>query len=582
LASNTSSSVTKHIHTLFRTGTAVGLTDGSLLDRFWFGPADEAEGAFAALVERHGPMVLQVCRRILGHRHDAEDAAQAVFLVLARQARSIRQADSVASWLFGVATRVAARARLDAARRRLRERRGAEVAMVTRDVNHGDRDSAETWPELYQELGRLPERFRLPILLCHLEGLTYEQAAERLGCPVRTIQSRLVRARERLRDRLARRGVAPASPALTATLTPDAASAAVSESWKHATVIAAVRYAASGTAAAMIPSTVVVLARGAIRAMNLHRLTKWSAALLLIGVAVGGAGMEMLARSASPQPEGGPTAEPEQNRCRVKMGGGVTFEVVAISSFPSGRKTWWRPDGTPLDDPPADPLPYPYHVPSGEELRTVLVQINDLPKDAYLRWLPTFDGGSSGHSPTRGGKKVPGLEAYIVSLRRDRATCEVKVRLAAGPWKTEVSNDGAGGTGMFVNGHKFAFGKARAYEAHGRRMTVFAVAHNFFDQDRRLVAIDRNGIGHPAVSYSAGSDGDKKWVIDIIDAEFPLPPDQIKDYQVQFRPFELAEIKDIALNPMAIGKPATKTEGPPPETRPTTALSAFEPNQSLD
>ena len=108
MASEASSSVTKDLHALFRTGTATGLTDGSLLDRFRSGPAEEAEAAFAVLVERHGPMVIHVCRRILGDRHDAEDAAQAVFLVLARQARSIRRTDSVASWLYGVAARVAA------------------------------------------------------------------------------------------------------------------------------------------------------------------------------------------------------------------------------------------------------------------------------------------------------------------------------------------------------------------------------------------------------------------------------------------------------------------------------------------
>ena len=106
---------------------------------------------------------------------------------------------------------------------------------------------------------------------------------------------------------------------------------------------------------------------------------------------------------------------------------------------------------------------------------------------------------------------------------------------------------------MFVNGHKFSFGKARPYTAYGRSMTVFAVAHNFFGQDRRLVAVDRDGKSHPAVSYSIGSDGDKKWVIDLIDAEFSLPPDQIREYQVQFRPFEEAEIKDIALNPRLAG-----------------------------
>jgi len=128
------------------------------------------------------------------------------------------------------------------------------------------------------------------------------------------------------------------------------------------------------------------------------------------------------------------------------------------------------------------------------------------------------------------------------------ATASLLIGVAAGPWKTEVSNDGRGGTGTFVNGHKFSFGEARPYTAHGRPMTVFAVAHNFFGQDRRLVAVDRDGKAHLAVHYSAGSDGDPKWVIDIIDGEFALPPDQIQEYQVQFRPFELAEIKDIALN----------------------------------
>jgi hypothetical protein len=196
--------------------------------------------------------------------------------------------------------------------------------------------------------------------------------------------------------------------------------------------------------------------------------------------------------------------------------------------------------------------------------------------------MPTSDGGYSGVTPNRNGEKVAGLEAYVVSLGRDRTTCEVTVRLAAGPWKTEVSNDGRGGVGMFVNGHKFSFGKARPYTAQGRQMTVFAVSHNFFGQDRRIVAIDRDGKAHAAVSYSAGSDGDEKHVIDIIDAEFPLPPDQIKEYQVQFRPFEIALIKDIALTPRSDGKPTTKAEGPHPETRPATALSAVDPNVDTD
>ena len=265
MASQSSATVFQHIDALFRVGTATGLNDGPLLDRFRSGPAEEAEAAFA--VPRGAALpdgCFTFCRRILGDRHDARGRReQAVFLVLARQARAIRRTDSVASWLYGVAARVAARARLDAARRRLRERRGAEVAMAIRDVDHGDQDGSESWPELYQELGRLPERFRLPIVLCLMEGLTYEQAAQRLGCPVRTVQSRLARARERLRDRLARRGVAPTVAALTTALTPDSASAAVAETCKQTTVTAAVRYAASGTAAALVPTAVAVLAGGA-------------------------------------------------------------------------------------------------------------------------------------------------------------------------------------------------------------------------------------------------------------------------------------------------------------------------------
>ena len=414
-----------------------------------------------------------------------------------------------------------------------------------------------------------------------MQGLTYEQAAEQLRCPVRTVQSRLARARERLRDRLARRGLGPAMTALSVELASDAASAAVSDRWKDATVTAAIRYASGGTAAAVIPSTVAVLARGALRAMRMHRLMKWAAALFLIGVALGGAGMGMRTRSAPPEPESNRPAEAQESRYRVSMAEGATIEVVAVSSFPSGPKTWWRPDGTPLEKPPVDPLSNFHRDQTDEEIRVVLVQITGVSKDANMRWLPTFDSGYVGLSPTRDGRRVPGLEAYIVSLRPDRKTCEVKVRLAAGPWKTEVSNDGRGGTGQFVNGHKFAFGKARLSEVRGRPMTVFAVAHNFFGQDRRLVAVDRDGKSHPAVSYSAGSDGDPKWVIDIIDGEFAWPPDQIKEYQVQFRPFELTEIRDIALNPASTTQATTKLEGSDSQAR-TIGSLAVDPNRDSD
>ena len=243
--------------TLFREGTVAGFTDGELLDRFLRGSA-AAECAFGALVERHGPMVYRVCRQIAGNAHDAQDAAQATFLVLARKARAIRRADSVASWLYGVACRIASRARADAARRHRRERRVEELPAP---VAAADREP-ESWPELYEELGRLPERFRLPIVLCHLEGLTHQQAAEQLRCPVRTIQSRLARGRERLRARLVRRGVGASVALLAAALTSEAGASAWFGVGKTPLVALTVPRAASGTFAGGVSVTAAALAQG--------------------------------------------------------------------------------------------------------------------------------------------------------------------------------------------------------------------------------------------------------------------------------------------------------------------------------
>ena len=538
---------------MFQLGSASGLPDGSLLDRFLNGGPDEAEVAFAVLVERHGPMVMQVCRRILGDRHDAEDAAQAAFLVLARQARSIRRMDSVASWLYGVAARVAARARRDAERRRVRERRSVEAAMAIRRAAGDDPGVLHV---LHEELDRLPERFRLPILLCHLEGLTYEQAAQQLGCPIRTVQSRLARARKRLRDRLTRRGVSPAVAPPVAVLNPDAASAFLSERWKQATVQAAVRYATSGAQAAFVSATVVALAEGALRAMILHSLMKWVAFLSLIGLAASGAGIAIFARSTPAQAVRPNPGVPDDNRFRVTMAGSVTIEVVAVSTVPTGPDTWWKPDGSRLAEPPVDAIQPKTGAHEGKVARVILVRASGVKSVDMFRWNPTPSASYWGGRPKKGGQDVPGLEYYEAAFPRDQADCGVRAKVAAGAWKTEVSNDGSGGTGMFVNGHKFSFGKARPLSAYGRSMTVFSVAHNFFGQDRRLVAIDRDGKAHAAVSYSLGSDGDKRWVIDLIDAEFSLPPEQIREYQVQFRPIEEAEIGAIALNPRpAEGKP---------------------------
>src|SRR5262249_33878057 len=149
------------------------------------------ELAFAELVERHGPMVLRVCRGVLVDRHDAQDAFQATFLVLACRARSIRGRDSLGPWLHGVAHRVASKARVQAAQRRARELRAAE-SKRTSEPESGPRD---LWPVLSEELARLPEKYRAPVVLCYLENLTHDEAAERLRWPVGTVRGRLARAR---------------------------------------------------------------------------------------------------------------------------------------------------------------------------------------------------------------------------------------------------------------------------------------------------------------------------------------------------------------------------------------------------
>ena len=180
------------LNILIASGVVGHLTDGQILQQSLSDDHGEAEAAFTALVDRHGPMVLGVCRQVLGDSHDADDAFQAAFLVLFRRAGSVRDADSVASWLHGVALRVARRARSDAVRRKAVERRGAEMRAVRSDRAA---DRPESWTELHEEIARLPQRFREPLVLCYLEGLTTEAVAQRLGCPKGTVLSRLSRDR---------------------------------------------------------------------------------------------------------------------------------------------------------------------------------------------------------------------------------------------------------------------------------------------------------------------------------------------------------------------------------------------------
>jgi RNA polymerase sigma-70 factor (ECF subfamily) len=188
---------------------AEGLSDGTLLERFLTGTEVESQDAFRALVVRHGPMVFGICRHVLSEEHDAEDAFQATFLVLAQKGATIRDRRVLAGWLHEVAHRIAIKARASAARRRNLERQAMASSPSTAEP-YKQSDSAawnELRPVLHAEVDRLPDKYRLPVILSYLEGKTNEEVAELLEWPVGTVKGRLSRARDLLRSRLMRRGL---------------------------------------------------------------------------------------------------------------------------------------------------------------------------------------------------------------------------------------------------------------------------------------------------------------------------------------------------------------------------------------
>ncbi|QEH35944.1 ECF RNA polymerase sigma factor SigE [Aquisphaera giovannonii] len=291
--------VADSIGRLFREGTADGVSDGELLDRFL---SRRDEDAFAAIVARHGPMVLRVCREVLRDEHRAQDAFQATFLVLVRRAREVRRDRSAGPWLFGVCRRIAVRARADEARRRAREREATEVRSIERDEPEGAGPATgpDAWPELYEELDRLPESQRAALVICYLEGLTTDEAARRLGCARGTILSRLARGRERLRARLTRRGLEIPAVLLAASSSPEARASAVPPALVESTTRAAIQFAAGGSAVAAAPAAVAAMMEGARRPMMTISL-KVGATLLGAGLAAGALAL-VQGKSEPPKP----------------------------------------------------------------------------------------------------------------------------------------------------------------------------------------------------------------------------------------------------------------------------------------
>jgi RNA polymerase sigma factor (sigma-70 family) len=321
------------------------MTPGQLLERF---AADRDEASFTALVTLHGPMVLGVCRRALPDRDDVDDAFQATFLVLARKAGSIRQPDLLGPWLHGVARRVATRMRSRAARRRAVERPGAELMAMTRDD-----DRHELGAALDEEIARLPDRYRRPLVLCYLEGRTREEAARDLRWTTGTVRGRLAKAREILRSRLARRGLAPSGECLVG-LSPFAAAPVVPPPLASATVGAAILFAA-GRAASVGPgsATASAIAQGVLRAMIVTPMRITATALLASGLV---ALPYLFAPGPTPNPQAPGAQAPaaavtpaEQLMARmVKTYAEARSyqdegEVVLVFIDPAGRRTQKKP-----------------------------------------------------------------------------------------------------------------------------------------------------------------------------------------------------------------------------------------------
>jgi RNA polymerase sigma factor (sigma-70 family) len=268
------------VEALLEEGALASLPDGQLLERFVH---QRDEAAFAALLRRHSPMVLGVCRSIVRHTADAEDAFQATFLVLACKASKIRRLTSVASWLHGTARRVALKARARAARRQLVERTAAERRMHTEHQPGGPDD--RQW--LHEELSRLPQRCQQVLILCHLEGKTQAEAARTLGCPAGSISRHLRRACELLRERLTARGFALSAPAVAALLDSEAR-AAVPAVLLRATLRTVTEHVAGATLIAGTTEA-VALAREVLQTMTGFNLKGLAALLLMLGVLAGGA-----------------------------------------------------------------------------------------------------------------------------------------------------------------------------------------------------------------------------------------------------------------------------------------------------
>jgi RNA polymerase sigma factor (sigma-70 family) len=417
--------VVRHAQRLAETGEPADGGDGSLLRRFL--NAGEA-AAFEALVRRHGPMVLGVCRRVLRDEHSAEDAFQATFLVLFRRARALcRQRGSLAGWLYTVASRVALKARADAARRRLKE--GQVV-----DMPRGQAQPEQVWPDLQpvldEELNRLPETYRAAVVLCYLQGKTNDEAAQLLGWPVGTVKSRLARARDLLRGRLARRGVT-VTPALLGATLAARATATLPSTLVDATVRTALGLANAAGVAVPAASAPLALAEGVLKGMLAARLALGTG--LLAAALAGVMAAAALAQPPRKTPPRGPVepVAPDPGAAKAKPG-------QMPKPGPAERKPGALDDARAWDD-ELCPLKVSGRVlsPEGKPLRGADVVVMTPPWRYIQHAAPVFAAGYEILVQGKAGKDG----VYELRVARDRWVYSMQ---GAGPLQVVAAAPGHG------------------------------------------------------------------------------------------------------------------------------------------
>ncbi len=358
-------------------------TDRQLVERFL---ARREEAAFEAIVRRHGAMVYRVCWRVLGQHQETEDAFQATFLLLAQKLRTVRNHDSLASWLHGVAHRVALQAKGRTARRRRHEQR-ATMAPVERSA---DLSAEELLAVLDAELGKLPDKWRLPLILCYLEGRTQEESASQLGWSKSTLRRRLEEARDALGCRLKERGLVWSAVLSAGLLSDCVASAALPAGLVGSAARAATLVTAGRAAASVVSPKVALLTEGMVKAMFFRKLKM--AAILFLAIAGSGMGLVFVLRGLPRADAGGPVeqAAPQE---QPKLGADAGARPGADMSMPirslSGHtdrltSVAFSPDGRWIATAAWDGTARLWDAQTGKEMRCLIVPPTKNSKPGHL------------------------------------------------------------------------------------------------------------------------------------------------------------------------------------------------------